>query len=523
MVSDGPHGKEFLMAKGKVYIVGAGPGDPGLITVRAKEVLTQADVVLYDALIHSRILNLIPTKARQIFRGSRGKSGSMSQGQINALLVQLAGQGKRVVRLKGGDPFVFGRGAEEILALVKAKIPFEVVPGVTSAVAVPAYAGIPVTYRSMNSSFTVVTGHEDPAKDEAQVNWINLAQDDGTLVFLMGLHTLPNICLRLIQEGKDPKTPAAVIQWGTTPRQKMVQGTLESIYQLVKKAQLQPPSALVVGKVVGLADRLKWFHPKPLSGLRVLITRTRSQASFLSEQLEEKGAEVIEIPTIEIVPLPLSPKASGWLRGIDGYDWIVFSSTNAVEIFMEHLFKLGKDARALGRVKIACVGEVTARSLKAYGLQADVVPKDYKQEGLVRSLQRISWQGRKVLFARGREGRDLLLDFFKKKKAKVDFWPLYKNTIPPGTLKKLRELLLPEKGVGLLTFASSSSADHFYGLFPSRDRRQVTSLPVAVIGPVTASSVRKWGGKVVVMPSKYTMPALVSAIEKWAKGKSFRS
>lgn len=308
------------MSKGKVYLVGAGPGDPGLLTLRGKEVLSRAQVVVYDALVHPRILGFIPEAARKIFRGSRGKAGSLSQSQINVLLVKLAKTGKTVVRLKGGDPFVFGRGAEEILELVKNNIPFEVVPGVTSAVAVPAYAGIPVTHRTLNSSFAVITGHEDPLKENTQVDWHHLAKDEGTLVFLMGLHSLAHLCDRLIGEGKDPRTPAAVIQKGTTSHQRMVKGTLQTLPGLVRKAQLEPPAALIVGKVVDLADSLQWFSKKPLLGLRVLVTRGRAPVNYLSEMLSEEGAEVIEVPTIEIKPLPLDGKGKKRLQNLGEYD-----------------------------------------------------------------------------------------------------------------------------------------------------------------------------------------------------------
>ncbi len=506
------------MSKGKVYLVGAGPGDPGLLTLRGKEVLSQADAVVYDALVHPRILCFIPEKARKIYRGSRGKKGALSQAQINALLVKLAKEGKMLVRLKGGDPFVFGRGAEEILELVKNKIPFEVVPGVTSAIAVPAYAGIPVTHRGMNSSFTVVTGHEDPFKDDTQVNWRHLVKDEGTLVFLMGLHTLPILCDRLMTEGKDPTTPAAVIQSGTTARQRTVVGTLETLPGLVQKTGLQPPATVIVGKVVELSGDLKWFENKPLLGKRILVTRGRSPVNFLSELLSEQGAEVVEVPTIEIRPLHLDSMGKGYIQKLPEYDWLVFSSSNAVEIFMDILFKQKKDLRHLGKVKTACVGEATAKALKNFGIRADLVPGDYKQEGLAKSLQRVPLAGKRVLLARAQKGRDVLLDFLKKKRAKVDLWPLYENRVPAGTADGLRNFFLKEGGVDLLTFASSSAVDHFYSIFrPAERKKWFGKLPAAVIGPVTAASVRKWGGKVAVQPKRYTTQDLVKAICRWSK------
>lgn len=505
------------MKKGKVYLVGAGPGDPGLLTIRAREVLSKAQVVVHDALIHSSILGLVPPEARKIFRGKRGKRGALSQGQINSLLVRLAKGGQQVVRLKGGDPFVFGRGAEEAMELRAHGIDLEVVPGVTSAIAVPAYAGIPVTHRAMNSSFTVITGHEDPGKSEPQIDWQSLAANNGTLVFLMGLHTLPLLCERLIGEGKPGDTPAAVIQSGTTSRQRTVKGKLSDIAALVEKEGLKPPATFVVGRVVELMEKVNWTGRKPLFGRRVLVTRTREQASSLSAALSERGAEVIEIPTIEIVPLPPSAKVKNWLRNIHWYDWVVFTSVNSVEIFMKELFRQRQDVRDLKNAKVACVGESTAKAVRASGIQPEIVPKDYKQEGLAAALKNTPWKGKRVLLTRAREGRDVLLDFFKKKGAMVDFWPLYKNCKPAGTREKLLRLFRDEDGVDLLIFASSSSVDNLYGFFSPAERRQwLKGLPAAVIGPVTASSVRKWAGKVAIQPKKYTMSALVSAIERWA-------
>jgi uroporphyrinogen III methyltransferase / synthase len=506
------------MAIGKVYLVGAGPGDPGLLTLRAKELLSRAEAVVYDALIHPQILEFISPQAERIFRGHRAKNGALSQAQINQRLVQSAKAGKMTVRLKGGDPFVFGRGAEEILALVKAKIPFEVVPGVSSAIAVPAYAGIPVTHRDINSSLTIVTGHETLSKGNTQVDWKNLAQNNGTLVFLMGLHTLKMVGEKLIASGKNPKTLSAVIQRGTTPRQKTVVGTLETIFKLTAKAKLVPPAILVVGDVVGLRSKVYWLQHKSLYGLRVLMTRTRSQSSYLSALMTEEGAEVVEIPTIDIHPLPVDQAAKARVEKISQYDWIVFSSPNAVDIFISNLKLLNENPMNIKDVKIACVGESTAKSLSQYGLRAALVPKDYKQEGLIKAFQELRVKGQKFLFASAKDGREILTHFLKRKGALVDFWPIYENKIPFGTRERLIHLFQNEGGVDLLTFASSSSVDNFYGVFTSAERlKWLKRIPVAVIGPVTGASVKKWGGKVVVMPKKYTMPDLVKVLSQWAK------
>jgi uroporphyrinogen III methyltransferase/synthase len=502
------------------YLVGAGPGDPGLLTLRAVEVLSRAEVVIYDALIPSRILNLIPPGAERIFRGHRTQPGALSQESINALMVRKALQGKRVVRLKGGDPYVFGRGAEEALALAQKGIPFEVVPGVSSAFAVPAYAGIPVTHRAFNSTFTVVTGHEDPAKPETSINWPHLARTEGTLVFLMGLHTLPRICGRLLREGKDPRTPVAVIQAGTTGTQRTVQGNLQDIALRVEESKLVPPCTVVMGKVVELMNPLNWIKFKALAGQKILVTRTREQASFLTQLLEDQGAEVVEIPTIEITALPLKPAGKKILKSLPSFDWLVLSSANAVEILAAHLASSRLDIRSLAGVKIACVGEATARALKNHGLKADLVPRDYKQEGLVSAFRKMgkSLEGKCVLFARAREGRDLLETALKKMRTRVTPWALYETRVPKQARQSLRDLFLKEGGVDCLVFASSSSVDHFYSAFTPAQRKQVLkNISIGVVGPVTGQSVRKWGGRVTVEAHPHTLTALVEGMVNWAK------
>ncbi len=505
---------------GRVYLVGAGPGDPGLLTLRAVEVLAKADVVIYDALIPQRILSLIPPSCEKIFRGHRSQKGALSQKAINNLLVRKALQGKIVVRLKGGDPFVFGRGAEEALALVEKGIPFEVVPGISSAIAVPAYAGIPVTHRAFNSMLTILTGHEDPAKAETSIDWAHLAQTEGTLVFLMGLHTLPGICERLIGEGKDPSTPVAVIQSGTTGSQRAVVGKLIDIVDGVKKRSLRAPCTVVMGKVVELMNPLSWMKYKALSGQKILVTRSREQASFLTQLLEDQGGEVVEIPTIEIAALPLKAEGKKILKNLSSYDWFIFSSANAVDILISHLTVSKLDVRSLSGLKIACVGEVTAMALKKYGLKADLVPKDYKQEGLVQSFGKIGQklEGKRILFARAKEGRDLLEKALRKQKAQVTLWSLYETRVPKQAKQSLQNLFFKGGGVDWLVFAASSTVDHFCGAFTSVQRKQVLKdVSIAVVGPITGDTVKKWGGKVAVEAKPHTLPALVEAMVKRTK------
>jgi uroporphyrinogen III methyltransferase/synthase len=507
----------FEMAKyGRVYLVGAGPGDPGLLTLRAREVLSRADSVIYDTLVSPVIVNLAPATAQKIFRGKRSKPGALSQMAINRLLVKLAKQGKQVVRLKGGDPFVFGRGAEEAQALIEAGLEFEVVPGVSSAIAVPAYAGIPVTHRDLNSSFTVVTGHEDPTKQNPQIDWMNLAQSHGTLVFLMGLHALPKVCGRLIAEGKPASTPAAIIQSGTISKQKTVTGTLKTLPELTAKARLKPPATLVVGPVVALRESLQWVQRRPLFGWRVLVTRGRLPYNSLSEILTQQGAEVIEIPTIELVPLKLGASQVKLVRQVSSYDWIVFSSANAIEFFMAVFLREGLDVRALRGVQIACVGDATAQALKKYGILADLVPKEFKQEGFIQSFKSVDLNGREILVPKARGGREVFELFLKSKGAKVDLLTLYENRVPATARRQIQGLFEDQGGVDLLTFASSSAVEHFFRLLtPIQRKKWVSKLPLAVMGPVTARAARKWKAKVAVQPQRYTVPDLVAAIVKW--------
>ncbi len=506
------------MKKGKVFLVGAGPGDPGLLTLRGREVLALADVVLYDALVHPDLLNFAPSKAIRLFRGSRGKRGALTQAQINQKLVQFALQGKKVVRLKGGDPFVFGRGGEEILALLPKRIPYEVVPGVSSAFAVPASAGIPLSHRGMNASFTIVTGHETGNKSGSQVDWAHLAKDKGTLVFLMGLHTLPEVSWRLGSYGMDPKTPAAVVQQGTTSNQKTVLGTLGDISDKVRRAGLRAPAILILGKVVSLSHQLDRLSKLPLRGLKILVTRNLMKSGPLTELLKEKGAAVVEAATIELKAVPLDQRTRSLLNRAENYDWILFSSAHAVEFLKEAFQQMGVSMSHLRTVNIACVGSSTAKAVKSVGLQPALVPNDFKQEGLVRAFKKMDLQGKKILFVRAKEGREVLQKFFKTRKVHCDLLSLYENHIPMDAAQRLRNLFKNEGGVDLLTFASSSAADHFYGVFtPTERKRWLGKVPAAVIGPVTGATVRHWGGKVVAQPKTYTLDHLVTSIEKWAK------
>ncbi|MBI4796643.1 MAG: uroporphyrinogen-III C-methyltransferase, partial [Deltaproteobacteria bacterium] len=369
-----------------VYLVGAGPGDPGLITVKGRKVLRKAQVVVYDQLASPELLKEAPADAEIIYVGKKAGAHALPQEGINQLLVDKARAGLTVVRLKGGDPFVFGRGGEEALALAAAGLPFEVVPGVTAAVAVPAYAGIPVTHRGLASLVTFITGHEDPTKEASAIPWNVLAKTQGTLVFLMGVKNLADNCRRLVEGGRSPETPAAVIEKGTTLEQRAVTGVLGNIAAKAQEAAVKPPAILVVGEAVSLRESLKWWETRPLWGKTAVVTRTREQASALVALLAGAGARCLEVPTIDIGPPDDFAPLDQALGNLSRYKWVVFTSANGVTAFLNRLFAQGKDVRALGGAKIAAIGPATAQALREHGLVADVMPAQFKAEVLLEAL-----------------------------------------------------------------------------------------------------------------------------------------
>ena len=413
-----------------VYLVGAGPGDPGLITVKGLALLRRADVVVYDQLANPELLKEVPAGAEILYVGKRAGDHAVPQGGINELLVARARAGLTVVRLKGGDPFVFGRGGEEAEELAAAGIPFEIVPGVTSAVAAPAYAGIPVTHRRYTTLVTFITGHEDPAKEASTIPWAALGQNPGTLVFLMGVKNLAENCRRLVEAGRVPATPAAVIQSGTTLTQRTVVGTLATIALRAQEAGIKPPAVLVVGGVVELADSLKWWENRPLWGKTVLVTRSRDQASRLVELLNAAGARCLEVPTIEIVPPADFAPLDAALQHLGRYEWVIFTSANGVRAFMDRLFHMGLDVRALGRARLAVIGPATAQALREYSLVAEVVPDTFQAEGLLEVLEPKLLGGTRVLIARAEQARDVLPEGLVKLGVKLDVVPVYR-ALPP--------------------------------------------------------------------------------------------
>lgn len=494
--------------QGIVYLVGAGPGDPELATVKAIRLISECDVILYDYLVPPEILEYASPSAQLIYVGKQGGEHTLPQERINSLLVEHAKQGKRVVRLKGGDPFVFGRGGEEAEVLADAGVKFEFVPGVSSAIAAPAYAGIPLTHRRLSSSVIIVTGHEDPTKPFSAICWEKVASGDSTLVILMGMRNLRENMQKIIDGGISPDTPVAIVRWGTRPNQKTITGTVATIADMVEKAKFKAPAVIVVGKVAEFRDKLKWFEDKPLLGKRILVTRAREQASQLSKLLREAGAESLEVPTIELVPQLDHPEVEHAIRNISGFDWLVFTSANGVKFFFEALERYEMDVRAVSKAKIAVIGPATATALKERHIRPDVVPHEFKAEGLVEIFGKENLQGKRFLLARAQEAREVLPEELKRRGAEVVIAPIYRST-PSASAKEKLEAIFKSRPPHMVTFASSSTVRNFMEMAKGIS---LDGVDVACIGPVTAQTAQEFNLKVKVQPKEYTIPALVDAI-----------
>jgi len=412
--------------KGKVYLVGAGPGDPGLLTIKGKECLSQADVVIYDYLANKSFLEYAQDTAELIYVGKKGGCHTMSQEEINELIVNKTQEGNIVVRLKGGDPYIFGRGGEEAQKLVRAGLEFEVVPGITSAISVPAYAGIPLTHRDHTATVTFITGHESPLKEESNIAWDKIATGAGTLVFLMGVGNLAHIAENLIQNGRPPDTPVAVIRRGTVAEQKTLTGRLNDIARLATESNVKPPAIIVVGHVVNLRDELNWFEKRPLFGKRIVVTRAREQASGFLGALTSLGAECIEFPTIEIVPPETWDALDQAINALENYQWLLFTSVNGTKYFLKRLEVLGKDVRDLKGLKIGAIGPKTAETWTRFGIKPDLMPEEYRAEAVVACFrERGPVKGLKILLPRAARAREVLPEELKRMGAEVDVVPAY--------------------------------------------------------------------------------------------------
>jgi uroporphyrinogen III methyltransferase / synthase len=493
--------------EGIVHLVGAGPGHPGLATARAVELIEQADVIVHDRLVSAQLLSRAQAGAELIDAGKRPGDPGMGQDAINALLIELAKEGKRVVRLKGGDPFVFGRGGEEAEALAQAGIPFEVVPGVTAGVAAPAYAGIPVTHREDSSAVAFITAHEDPSKEETALDWAALADFPGTLVFYMGVRTLEAVAGRLIENGRAPEEPAAVIERGTLPGQRVVAGTLGEIADRATAAEIRPPALTVIGRVVALRQELDWLEAGPLHGRRVVITRARPQASGLAGRLTELGAEVVEAPAIKIIPTLDRADVADAIRRIGQFEVVCLTSPNGADLLLDALAAHDLDARALAGGTLAAIGPGTAASLARRGLRADVVPERSVAEALAEELVARGVKDRRVLVARAAEARDVLPDELRRAGADVEVVALY-ETVREDLGPQEREAV---RNADYVTFTSSSTVRNFLESlggsngFPSGAR-------VISIGPVTSETARALGLQVDVEAERHDIDGLVSAL-----------
>ena len=496
-------------AKGRVFLVGAGPGDPGLLTLRGRECIEAADVVIHDALVDGRLLRFARTGAEVVAMGKRGGVDRRNQQQaaIHERMIREAGAGKIVTRLKGGDPFVFGRGGEEALGLAAAGIPFEVVPGISSAIAVPAYAGIPVTHRGLNSSFAVVTGHE-AADATAGLDWAALARID-CLVLLMALRRLREALGRLRENGVTADTPAACIRSGTRPGQEVVIGTVGDLADRVERAGIEPPAVIVVGEVVSLREKIAWFDSRPLLGRRIVVTRPRHQALGFRDRLEGLGAEVLEGPTIEIASPESMDAFDEALSSLATFDWILFTSRNGVEVFFRRLFALGREISDLGTARLGAIGPVTAAALRERGLAVSTVPARYRAEGLIEALAG-DVSGKRVLLPRAAGARMTLPEALAAHGAEVVDVPTYQAVrtvkLPPETVSALRA-----EEVDAVTFTSSSTVLRFRTLLHEAGL-SLGRARIACIGPITAETARDIGWRVDVEAREYTTEGLVDAL-----------
>jgi uroporphyrinogen III methyltransferase/synthase len=496
-----------------VYLIGAGPGDPGLITCRGRQVLAEADVIVYDYLAGDELLRFARPGAELLYVGKKAGDHALPQAEINRLLVARAREGKVVARLKGGDPYVFGRGGEEAEELADAGIPFEEIPGVSSAVAGPACAGIPLTHRALASSVTLITGHEDPSKPGSVHNWDALAQSASTLVFVMGVKNLPDIARNLIRAGMSPRTPSAIIHWGSTDRQRSLDAALEALPSAALEAGFTSPSVVVVGEVVRLRSKLNWFEKRPLFGRCVVITRTREQAAASAGLFASLGARVLQFPTIAIRPLPDYPDLDAALKRLASYAFLVFTSANGVLFLAARMEALGLDARALAGLTVAAIGPATAEAVRAnLGIRPDFVPSSFVAESVAQGLIGLGVRGARILLPRARKAREILPAELRGAGAEVDEIPVY-DTVPPPPEKAEEFLREWEAGnIDCVTFSSSSTVRHFLEIIPPETLRRRPEVKLACIGPVTARTLQSYGLEPSILPDEYTVPAQARAV-----------
>lgn len=502
-----------------VYLIGAGPGDPGLITLKGIRCLEESDVVIYDSLANSKLLDYCRESAEIVYMGKRKGQHSFTQDEINAYIVKRAKEGLTVSRLKGGDPFMFGRGGEEVLYLHDNNISFEIVPGITSALAAPIYAGIPPTHRDFASSLAIITGHESPLKAESSIKWDKISTGAETLIFLMGMSKLSEIVSNLTQNGLLHDTPCALIRYGTHPDQKTLVGTLGTIVKLAEEKAFKAPVVIIVGNVVKLRTQMNWFETKPLFGKKIVVTRARSQASAFALELAKLGADVIEYPTIKIVPPDDWSPVDKSIKKLNIYDWLIFTSVNGVDYFFNRIKELGYDIRILHQVKICAIGPATSKALEGYHLISDLCPSEFRAEGIIEAFASEDIKGSKILIPRAFEAREILPESLTNLGALVNVVHVYKTVKEETGLEPLLEGL-ESKEIDVVTFTSSSTVTNFFESLKGFDIRELMKdVVIACIGPITRDRVYEYGLKVDIMPDEYTIPSLCKGIRKFFEKK----
>jgi uroporphyrinogen III methyltransferase/synthase len=496
---------------GMCYLVGCGPGDLGLVTLRARECIEQADFIAYDYLVNREVLAWAKPDAEIVYVGKQADQHTLPQDQINQLLIRKVQEGKTVARLKGGDPMVFGRGGEEAEELAEAGCPFEIVPGISSAIAAATYAGIPVTHRAFNTQLTIFTGHEDPTKEKSTLDYAGIAAAEGTKVMLMGVQRIDEIMQEFLSHGAAETTPVALVRWATTGRQQVLTGTIGTIAEIVRAEGFKPPAVCIIGGTVSLRDKLRWFDSRPLFGRRIVVTRTRDQAGDLTRRLRSLGADVIEIPTIRIEPPENLMLFGECVEDAHKYDWIIFSSPNGAAAFFDLFFKIYLDARAIGGCRIAAIGPGTEKKIREYRLSVDFVPERSVAEAFVTEFaaQFGSVENQTFLWVRGAEARPVIAEELSKGGAIVDQGIAYR-TLPETRDLTGAQARFREEGADVITFASSSAVENFLKL-----RLPIPSgCKIASIGPITSQSCRDHGLKVDAEADPHTIPGLVAAIQR---------
>ncbi len=502
------------MSEGKVYLIGAGPGDPELISVKGLKYLKRADVVIYDNLVNKKLLKNVKNRAEIIYVGKESGHHTFDQEQINKLLIKKAKEGKVVVRLKGGDPFIFGRGGEEALALSESGIKFEIIPGITAATAVPAYAGIPITHRGITSTLAFITGHETPLKEESHIDWSKISTGIGTLIFFMGVKNLKNIVNNLIKHGRDENTPVAIVRWGTLPKQKVISANLKNIIKIAEKENIKPPALIIIGEVVKLRDKLNWYESKPLFGKKIVVTRSRTQASKLVDLLEEYGAETIEVPTIKFEYLEKSNSLNKAINQIKKFEWLIFTSVNGVRSFFKRFFSLKKDIRELANIKIASIGPATKNEIESFYLKVDFQPSKYFAECFVEEfIKKNNVKNKNILLIRADKARDYIEKELIKSGANVTSVIGYRTLLEDLESSKIFEIL--DRGeVDWVTFTSSSTARNFFNIYKGQKKFKIAS-----IGPITSRTIKESGFSPDAEAEEHTIPGLVKAILEYYQGK----